>query len=393
MKRFIFCLSLWLASQTLDAESALQQLYDAGGSPPEVPMPQLKTQPYNSGTSSSTAPSKTPRSTSPKPSRAPSPAATVGATVFGALLESVLFDAPSNEPDPETLRQQEEQQRQAQVAAKRQEQEAQKQHQNLMHSFKSVPVATTTTETTTPSSGLSFKTAQTLKETKIDTSSDEAMRESASRPFDGGASHTALPATWKPYPLGKTPISFSKPSILCQNKTCTWPKATPLNATLPKATVRHTPINLAQIGIPTAPNSSTLLKTILTSKEQDATQFYVILNRLSYLGKEIGKELVTSIAMKLLESTPVGEKIALIKEVHDLATNDMEDANKVALWLGSTQIDQPPEITSLAEDAKPFLIRGISASESFEKLSELISDTNDVFDMSAKFSDIIKNMP
>ncbi len=82
-----------------------------------------------------------------------------------------------------------------------------------------------------------------------------------------------------------------------------------------------------------------------------------------------------------------------MKDVHDLATNDMEDANKVALWLGSTQIDQPPEITSLANDAKPFLIRGISAQESYEKLSELISDTNDVFDMSAKFSDIIKNMP
>lgn len=392
MKRFIFCLSLWLTSQTLDAESALQQLYDAGGSPPEVPMPQLKTQPYNSGTSS-TSSSSTPRSTSPKPSRAPSPAATVGATVFGALLESVLFDTPSNAPDPETLRQQEEEQRQAQEAAKKQEQEAQKQHQNLMHSFKSVPVATTTTETTSPSSGLSFKSAQTLKETKIDTSSNEAMRESASRPFDGGTSHMALPSTWKPYPLGKTSVSFSKPSVLCQNKACTWPKATPLNTTLPKATVRHTPINLAQIGVPTAPNPSTLLKTILASKEQDTTQFYVILNRLSYFGKEIGKELLTSIAMKLLESTPAGEKIALMKEVHDLATNDMEDANKVALWLGSTNIDQPPEITSLTDDAKPFLIRGISAQDSFEKLGELISDTNDVFDMSAKFSDIIKNMP
>ena len=97
--------------------------------------------------------------------------------------------------------------------------------------------------------------------------------------------------------------------------------------------------------------------------------------------------------MKLLESTPAGEKLALIKEVHDLANNDMEDANKEALWLGSSRIDQPPEITSLADDAKPFLIRGISAQESYEKLAEVVSDTNEIFDMSEKFSNILKNMP
>ena len=390
MKRLFLCIGFSLS--VLCAESALQQLYDAGGSPPEVPMPQLKTQPYNSGTSSSSS-SSTSRSSTVKTSHAPSPATTVGVAVFGALLESVLFDAPSNEPDPETLRQQQEQQRLADEAAKRQAQEAQKQHQNLMHSFKSVPATTTTTETTAPSSGLTFKTAQTDAKAPIDTSSYEAMRESASQPFDGGSSHVSLPSTWKPYALGKTPISFSKAIALCQNKQCTWPQVSPINTTLPKATIRHTPINIAQLGTPSTPSPSTLLKTILASKEKDATQFYVILNRLSYLSKEIGKELLTSIAMKLLESTPAGEKIALMKDVHDLATNDMEDANKVALWLGSTQIDQPPEITSLANDAKPFLIRGISAQESYEKLSELISDTNDVFDMSAKFSDIIKNMP
>ena len=373
---------------TLYAESALQQLYVAGGSPPEVPMPQLKTESY-SGTKSS-VPSSTSRSSTTKTSsRTPSPSATIGATLFGAVLESVLFDAP-NEPDPETVRQQQEQQRLEEETAKQQEQEANKHHQNLMHSFKSVPSTTTTTETTLSSSGLAFKTTTKVP---IDIHSYEAMRESASRPFDGGGSYTALPATWKPYPLGKAPISFSKASTLCQNKQCSWPKATPLNTTLPKATVRHTPINLSSLGTPTTPNPGMLLKTILASKQDDTNSFFVILNRLSYLGKEVGKELLTSIAMKLLESTPAGEKLALIKEVHDLANNDMEDANKVALWLGSSRIDQPPEITSLADDAKPFLIRGISAQESYEKLAEVVSDTNEIFDMSEKFSNILKNMP
>lgn len=373
---------------SLQCESALQQLYDAGGPPPNVPMPQTPSGYYqNSAPSSQSVPKSAPM----KSYHAPSTSAVVGATIFGALLENMLFDSPSNTPDPETIRKQQEQERQAQEEAKRQAIEAQKHHQTLMRSFKSIPSTTTTTEAT--ASSLSFKTTQSLEASKIDTSSDEAMRESASKPFDGGTSHTALPNSWKPYALTKTPIAFSKPTPLCHNTQCLWPKASSINTQLPQASIRHTPVSLATLGIPSGPNLQGFLNHIIVPQENRPEKFYVIVNQLNYLGKEVGKELLTSIAMKLLESTPIGQKIALVKDVHELALNDMEDANKVALWLGSRQIDTPPEITSLSQSAKPFLIRGIGASESFEKLSDLISDTNDVFDMSAKFSDILKKMP
>lgn len=71
----------------------------------------------------------------------------------------------------------------------------------------------------------------------------------------------------------------------------------------------------------------------------------------------------------------------------------MESANKIAAWLGSTQLDNPPEITSLGEAAKPFLLKAMGTSESFEEISNLISDTSEVSGMSAKLSNIIKEMP
>lgn len=201
-----FALVLFIAS-TLQSESAFQQLLDAsGGRAPEVPMPKMPSGNYNQSAPAvqKSAPVKT--------YRAPSTSAMVGATIFGALLENVLFDAPtSQQPDPETLRLQAEQQRQAQEEAARKAKEQQIHHQKLMGSFKSTPSTSSTTEET----ALAFKATHMPDAPKIDTRSDEAMRESASRPFDGGTAHATFSNHWKPVSLSKTPLSIPKSTPLC----------------------------------------------------------------------------------------------------------------------------------------------------------------------------------
>ncbi len=377
-------------ASTLQGESALQQLYDAGGQPQNVPMPQTPT--YNQNTGSTQSSQNIQKSSPSQSYHAPSTSAVIGATIFESILEGVLFDSP-NQPDPETLRLQAEQQRKAQEEAQIKAKEQQIHHQNLMSSFKSIPSTSSTTEAV-PASHLSFKTATTPDIPKIDTSSDETLRESASRPFDGGGSHTIFNDHWSPVPLSKTPLSIPKPVVLCQNRNCSWPtKSNLVTTTLPKAKIHIETVKLSKLGYPSTPNPKEFIYTMLGDSIKDSDKHYLILNRLSYLTHEMGNELLISISMKIIESTPIGDQLSLIKDVHDLAVDDMESANKVATWLGSTQLDNPPEITSLGEAAKPFLLKAMGTSESFEEISNLISDTSEVSDMSAKLSNIIKEMP
>lgn len=387
MKNFWYCFAMILfISSALHSESAFQQLLDAGGRAPEVPMPKMPSGNYNQS-----APAVQ-KSVPVKTYRAPSTSAMVGATIFGALLENVLFDSPSTQQlDPEILRLQAEQQRQAQEEAARKVKEQQIHHQKLMSSFKSTPSTSTTTEET----ALAFKATLAPDMPKIDTRSDEALRESASMPFDGGAAHGVFSSHWKPISLSKTPLSIPKSTPLCNHGKCSWPKkGQTISTTLPRVQIQPKVVNLSALANPQAPNAKALIETILgDSLQKSGTKRYLILNRLSYLTKEIGKELLSSITIKIIESTPIGDKLSLIKDVHDLAVDDMENASKVAAWLGSTRLDNPPEITSLAEASKPFLLKAMGTSEAFEDVAELISDTNDIFGLSAKLSTIFKEMP
>lgn len=392
MKRYII---VWmLAMVTLPimvcADSALQQLYDAAGSgPSNVPLPSLPSGQYDRS-----APSQTIQKTPPrKVYKAPSTSAMMGATVFGILLEGVLMDSFDNQPDPEALKRQAEQERKAQEEEAHKQKEAQIRHNTLMRSFKATPSTSTTTEATT--SSLAFKTAQGIENTPTKELSDEALREAASRPFDGGSQHAVFANHWKPVALSKTPVIFPKASPLCHNGKCTWPtKTVHVNTTLPSAKSIPKTISLTNLKMPSSPNPQEFISTMMgnTSLPKN-TKHYLILNRLSYLTREIGKELFSSIAMTLIESTPMGDKLSLIKDVYDLAVDDMENAHKVAAWLGSTQLDTPPEITSLSEASKPFLLKAMGTAESLEEMTELISDTNEVFGLSAKLTNILKEMP
>lgn len=383
-KNIIFlCLPLLVYS-----ESALQQLYDAAGGGANVPMPSNPSGYYNKSAPSAPVQKSTPQ----KVYHAPSTSTVIGTTIFGALLENVLFDSMDS-PDPELLRQQAEQQRLAQEAAAQKAKEDQIKHNTLMRSFKATPSTSTTTEAT--ASSLSFKTTQNGEPTSSSTLSDEALREAASRPFDGGAQHATFSAHWKPVPLGKASVIFPKASVLCQNGKCTWPtKATPVTTALPPTTTVTKTVNLSQLNMPSSPNPQGFITNIMGNiPPKKNTKNYLILNRLSYVAREVGKELFSSIAMTLIESTPLGDKLSLIKDVYDLAVDDMENAHKVAAWLGSSQLDNPPEITSLSEASKPFLLKAMGTAESLEDITELISDTNEVFGLSAKLNAILKDMP
>lgn len=372
------------------ADSALQQLYDAAGTgPSNVPMPSPPSGQYDRSAPSQTIQKSAPR----KVYKAPSTSAMVGATIFGALLENVLMDSFNNQPDPEALKRQAEQERKAQEEAARKQKEAQIRHNTLMRSFKATPSTSTTTEATSPS--LAFKTAQSMENTPSEALSDEALREAASRPFDGGSQHAVFANHWKPVALSKSPVVFPKASPLCLHGKCTWPtKTAHVNTTLPHAKVTTKIVNMSQLNMPSSPNPQAFITTMMgNASSPNNTKHYLILNRLSYLTREIGKELFSSIAMTLIESTPMGDKLSLIKDVYDLAVDDMENAHKVAAWLGSTQLDNPPEITSLSEASKPFLLKAMGTAESFEDITELISDTNEVFGLSAKLSNILKEMP
>jgi len=393
MKKILrgIAIAMLYCTSTLQSETALQQLYDAGGSPPAVPMPNMPSSTYNKSAPSSQSVHK---SVPTKTYHAPSTSAVIGATIFGSVLEDLLFGSPSsNQPDPETLRLQAEQQRQAQAEAQRKEKEQQIHHQNLMGSFKSTPATSSTTEAAT-GAPFAFKTAKGLDAPKIDTSSNEALRESASIPFDGGGSHTTFVNHWSPVSLSKTPLVFSKPIPLCQKGNCSWPtKTNSVTTTLPKVQIHTKVVNLSKLSNPSTPNPKEFIYAIMGEPEKNSTKHYLILNRLSYLTREIGNELLISLAMKIIEATPLGDQASLSKDVYDLAVDDMENANKVALWLGSRQIDNPPEITSLSEAAKPFLLKAMGTSETFEEIVSLIGDVTEVSGMSAKLSHIMKEMP
>jgi len=392
MKRhtIVWMLAMGALPMMVCADSALQQLYDAAGrDPSNVPMPSAPSGQYDRS-----APSQTIQKSAPqKVYKAPSTSAMVGATIFGALLENVLMDSFNNQPDPEALKRQAEQERKAQEEAARQQKEAQIRHNTLMRSFKATPSTSTTTEATT--SSLAFKTAQGMENIPSKELSDEALREAASRPFDGGSQHAVFANHWKPVALSKTSVVFPKASPLCLNGKCIWPtKTVHVNTALPHAKTTTKTVNMSQLRMPSTPNPQEFITTIMgNAPSPKNTKHYLILNRLSYLTREIGKELFSSIAMTLIESTPMGDKLSLIKDVYDLAVDDMENAHKVAAWLGSTQLDNPPEITSLSEASKPFLLKAMGTAESLEEITELISDTNEVFGLSAKLSNILKEMP
>ncbi len=349
--------------------------------PPTVPTPRAVCV-ANCGTTSQTVPRTT---TTKAPSYGYKPSMAVGAAVFGSLLESVLFAPAESAPDPEVLRRQEEERRQAEEEARRRTEEERIRHERLLASLKSFPLsrsfsATPGTQGTTELGLTALRSLDSPTETgnavKSPLDGDaEKLRSEASLGWDTAAD-TRFAVRWQPFPLEKTAtMPITRP--LCQNQRCAWP-ADPGSKVPPIAkqkTTSHVLDGNAVVQFLRKPGAGGLtpdaaLIAGLMTRDPDPPGLvgrYVINERLKKFSRAAAKELVWVFVARLLEEKggTLGKGITLMRDVHELATTDMKDAIAAAGWLGSANLEDPPEITSPEEAAVPFLNRALGTSTVF----------------------------
>ncbi len=107
-----------------------------------------------------------------------------------------------------------------------------------------------------------------------------------------------------------------------------------------------------------------VMARLRTSPPQNDARLIAELRRLWDKSRATLAELVWAVGGLFIdEYVPGGKGIMLIKDVYQLADETLADATKVAGWLGSPDLDAPPEIRPLEEAARPFLFRGITENE------------------------------
>ncbi len=351
--------------------------------PGNIPTPTFKCV-ENCGTPST----KTlPRTTTKRvPSYGYKPAMSVGVAVFGSLLESVLFSPPSG-PSPAELQRQEEARRQAEEEARLRAEEERIRHEQLLSSLKSLPLSR------------SFSASPSVQGTtelgltalsSLDAPGDlgqairgpldgdaEKLRSEAAKGWDTAAD-TRFAVRWQPLPLSKT-ASMPSARALCQQKQCSWPsepghklpsisKQKDSKRVLGRDEVVQLLRKPSAAGL--APDAA--LITGLMTRDPDPPGLlarYLMDERLKKFAREAGKELLWVFVARLLDEKggTLGKGITLMRDVNELATTDMKDAIKVAGWLGSSNLENPPEITSPEEASIPFLNRALGTSTVFSE--------------------------
>lgn len=364
-------------------ESALDQAITANRgalpAPPPVPKPVCVA---NCGGAARTLS----RSATKSPSYGYKPSVAIGAAIFGSLLEDILFSPTDSAPDPEVLRRQEEARRLAEEEAARRAEEERVRHEHLLGSLKTLPLsrsfsATPGTQGTTELGLTALRSLDppTSSGVAVDNRLNgeaEKLRSEASLGWD--TADTRFAVRWQPLPLTKSAsLPLARP--LCQNKQCAWPTDTGAKVPYlakPKGTT-HVLDRDAVVQLLRQPGKSDLspeaaLIAGLMARTPDQPGIsgrYVISESLKKFSGKAAKELIWVIVARVLEEKggTLGKGITLMRDVYDLASTDMQDAIKVAEWLGSTSTDAPPEITSPEEAAIPFLNRALGASEVFGK--------------------------
>lgn len=326
------------------------------------------------------------RSATKSPSYGYKPSVAIGAAIFGSLLEDILFSPTDSAPDPEVLRRQEEARRLAEEEAARRAEEERVRHEHLLGSLKTLPLsrsfsATPGTQGTTELGLTALRSLDPPTGTGVAVDNRlngeaEKLRSEASLGWD--TADTRFAVRWQPLPLTKSAsLPLARP--LCQNKHCAWPTDTGAKVphlAKPKGTT-HVLDRDAVVQLLRQPGKSDLspeaaLIAGLMARTPDQPGIsgrYVISESLKKFSGKAGKELIWVIVARILEEKggTLGKGITLMRDVYDLASTDMQDAIKVAEWLGSTSTDAPPEITSPEEAAIPFLNRALGASDVFGK--------------------------
>lgn len=314
-----------------------------------------------------------------KPTYGYNPSVAVGAALFGSLLQEVLFAPAPSGPDPETLRRQEEARQRAEAEALRRAAEEQARHERAMTSLKSLLLprnfSATPGEQTTTGSGLkALESLDTATEVSGPLDGNlEKLRAEASAGWDTPDTRFAI--RWQPMPLS----AVTAPSVvrpLCQGGRCAWPQDT--GSSLPRLDsrpARHHPLDQAAVvrllrrpDAATGDARSALVAGLMAGAPDTpgVAGRYLLDRRLLDFAGAAGKELLWVITAQILDASgPLGKGITLTHDVYELAKTDMEDAIKVAGWLGSASSAPPPSITSPEEAALPFLNRALGESKLF----------------------------
>jgi hypothetical protein len=328
----------------------------------------------------------------------------IGAAVFGSLLEGLLSSPADRAPDPEVLRRQKEAREQAEEEARRRAEEERIRHEHLLSSLKSMPLSRSFSATpgTQGATELGLTALRSLDSpTNADTAvtdqlngNAERLRSEASQAWD--TADTRFAVRWQPLPLAK--LALAPPARpLCQNKHCTWP--IDVGSRVPHLLRRQGSTHildrdeivqlLRKPGRDGLSPDETLVAGLMARIPEHPGVFgrYVISEKLMRFSDNAAKALIWVIVAKVLEKEggALGEGIILMSDVYDLASTDLQDAIKVAGWLGSSSTDNAPEITSPEEASIPFLNQALGHSDVFgKKAAEYASDSVDASQLANK---------
>lgn len=365
--RLIFGALAALFSAAALAQSAWEQAKEMAGPhyrPPELPTPKMEC--VTCGSRSAPAPKTTPSAPAKRTAKS-APAlplgATMGMALFGSLLQQAFDPGIDTGPDPAERARQEEARRRAEAEAMRRAAEEEARHRALMASLKSAPVPAV--RASPPAGRLGLK-ALAASETP---QGIESLREAAGVGWDTPDMRFAV--RHRPLPVSEA-LPAHVPQIVCDASGCRWPSAGAPAAVrvTPGPTRVHRPdgpaiVDLLAAGQKPQANPRDLVMAQLAElpPEKDA-RLVAQLRRLRDKARQTAVALFWAVGGLFIEEfVPGGKELMLMKDVYELADQSLEDAVKVAGWLGSIDTDAPPEIVSIEEAAKPFLVRGITEQE------------------------------
>ncbi|WP_126447384.1 hypothetical protein [Sulfuricystis multivorans] len=385
--------AILLAATALDAgaQSAWEQAKELAGPnyrPPDLPTPRMEC--VTCTNRSAPAPkSATNRASAPRTkSVAPSLplGATMGAAIFGSLLQQA-FSFEDAGPDPAELARQEEARRRAEAEAQRRAAEEESRHRALLASLKSVPLSAATSAHAA-SGGLELKALSSLDAPPVAPQSGEALRAAGGAGWDSPRLRFAV----RHRPLvASDALPVLAPQTVCDASGCRWPAAgKPVVVKVTSGAPRiHHPdakviVDLIAAGQKMQRNLRDLvIARLLESPPQEDARPIAQIRRLW----DKSRRTLLAIAwawggLFIDELVPGGKGIMLIKDVYELADQSLSDAAKAAGWLGSVELDAPPEITSVEEAAQPFLYRGITENktlaEGVKNAFTVVTEANDL---------------
>jgi hypothetical protein len=305
------------------------------------------------------------------------PAVSVGGAILGSFLGGLLspLEENANTPDPAKQARAAAAQQAAEAEARRRAAEAEERHRALIGSLKGLgnPPAG---PPTSAAGNLPLKSPATL----------ESLRSQAGAGWDTAALQPdiRLEVRYPALPLAGG-SDRPQPVPLCTAKDCRWPQNAAVR--LPPAKVKRSaripadsPTLAALLAAasrrPDAPARAMALAWAELRGGKRTLGEYVLTESLRDTAGKLGKsagELLSIWGVSAAEEA-FGKPVKALEYLHDvfeLAQTTLDDAGKAAGWLGSTALEDVPELTPLPESAKPFLLYGAPELENLAQVGDL----------------------